>query len=181
MSFQHYDLGSYLPSGVGRTTLSSTTFFVAPSADYFVIDGLSLGALLEFSTTSSKAQVTPGAEITRPTTTSLAAIPRIGWLFAIGDRFAIWPRGGIGYVSRERLVGVLGSEATERFGSFVLDANVGLLYRFTEAFFVLMGPGLTMSLGGSRSITSGSTTVSADSSVVQFSVLGGFGAMVDLL
>lgn len=180
-SVQEYHLGRFSPSGLGEATLQTTTFYLAPSADYFILDHVSLGGLLELSTTSSRVQAPPGLSIDRPGTTNIAFLPRAGYLFSFGDRFAIWPRGGIGYVVRERVIGVPGADAVEQFSAFAFDADIGFLYRFTEAFFARLGPGFTVSLGGSRGVTTGTTTAKADASVFQFSVLGGFGVMLDLL
>ncbi len=187
-SVQRYRLDSYAQLGGNNAfegTRSTTTFFISPSADYFVIDKLSIGMHLElaFVSGSDEVRINPNVTqtFTRPSTTNVTFLPRIGYMFPIGDRFAIWPRVGLGYTSQKVVNGVGNAAGTESFGAAIMDIDVGLLYRFTDVFFVKMAPQLTFSLGGSRSQTAGGLTVSADASLFQFSALAGVGVMLDLL
>jgi hypothetical protein len=178
---------SYSETGfnnTGDTTTKTTTFWLAPSADYFVIDHLSVGGLIELTTTSQSITrpINPNTQQTTdlPTTTGISFIPRVGYLFAISDRFGIWPRGGLGYASRQTASADANSTTKSTIYGFVLDLDVGFLYRPVESVFFHLGPELTTTLGASHSATANNTTLTANASIFQFAVLGGVGAFFEL-
>lgn len=177
------DTATSFQNNGGDSTLKTTTFWLSPSADYFVIDHLSLGAAFELSTTSQSIQQPTNQNATQtfdlPTTTSVAFVPRIGYLFAITDRFGIWPRGGIGYASRQ-LVSADNDRVKETTYGFIFDVDVGFLYRPVESVFLHVGPELTTTLGASHSRTNNGTTLTANASLFQFAVLSGVGVFFDL-
>jgi hypothetical protein len=166
--------------GVARTT----TIWLAPSADIFLFNfPLSLGALFEISSTSGSVDAVQGGVIRTndlPTTTSITFLPRVGYLFAINDRFGIWPRGGLGYASRQQTDP---TNFQNRFtlSGFVTDIDVGFLWRPVEAVFFRLGPEIAFSLGASHSATNAAgVTTSADASIFQIGLLGGIGVMFSL-
>ncbi len=128
----------------------TTTVWFAPSADYFITEHLSLGGAFEWS----HAWGTAGKADT------LSALPRIGFYAPFGDRFGIWPRLSIGYVK------------TDAFESVVVDVDVTLVYRFTESFFVRVGPNLGTTLGGSTTL--------GDASVLSISGVTALGMNLEL-
>ena len=171
----------------GDTTVRATTFWLAPSADYFVIDHLSIGGLIGVETQSSSVERPINGAATQtfdqPTTTSFTLLPRIGYLFAISDRFGIWPRAGLGFVSRQ----LTDSDPTDpavtsktTTSGFLIDLDVGFLYRPVEPVFLRLGPELATTLGASHSRTNRGVTQSANAGVLQFGVLGGVGVFLDL-
>jgi|GEM_PF-1599560 len=58
--------------------------------DYFVIDGLSIGGNLGVSHDSSG-----------PGRTTWGITPRVGYAFALSNKFDFWPRGGIGWIGSD--------------------------------------------------------------------------------
>ncbi len=164
-----------------------TTVWIAPAADYFVIDHLSIGGMVELASTSGSVdtQVVNGAggvnsiNTDLPTTTNLTLLPRIGYLIPIGDRFGIWPRGGIGYASRQ-VAGNGAGNPKDTFSALILDVNVDFLFRINETFFIVGAPELGLSLGGSHSSQNGAVSRSANANFTQFSVLTGLGIFWDL-
>ena len=162
----------------------ATTFWIMPSADYFVIDHLSIGGLVEFATTSSSVDIpvnnTTTQSVSLPTTTNFTLLPRVGYLIGIGEHFAIWPRGGIGYASRQVVLGNDQNAARESSSGGVLDLDVGFLYRINTTFFLRAAPELAFSLGESHSQVTNNGTLSANASFVQFSIASGIGVFVDL-
>lgn len=173
-------------NNAGDTTVKTTTFWFAPSADFFIIDHLSIGGLIELTTQSQSIQRPTNQNATQtvelPTTTGFAFIPRVGYLFALSDKFGIWPRAGIGYASRQSLTADADPAAqgkTTTYG-FLLDVDVGFLYRPVEAVFFHLGPELSTTLGASHSLSRNGTTFTANASIFQFAVLGGVGAFFDL-
>jgi hypothetical protein len=177
---------SLIPNGpTSSNTYHFTSFWLAPSADYFVVDHLSIGGLVEIVTTSGSVDV-PGnnnstTNIPLQSTTSLTFLPRIGWMFNLTDRFSIWPRGGIGYVSRSGapLPQLPAPGATDTFSSILIDLDVGFLYRINENWFLRGAPELSVA-PGSHSYGAGNTSVSASASLFQFGVTGGIGVIWDL-
>lgn len=171
----------------GYTANNYTSFWVAPSADFFVIDHLSIGGLVELSLTSSSDDVkqntnAPVQNLSRPTTTNFTILPRIGWMFPIGDRFGIWPRIGAGYASRQIAVGYKDPNHPNdnpklSFSGFVLDGDVSFIFRVNETFFINLTPEFTF-LPGSASGTVGSVSTSFDASYTSFSILGGIGVIL---
>jgi hypothetical protein len=163
---------------------SYTTFWFAPSADFFPIEHLSVGGLIEFSTTSVSDTFVEGnvtTKIDRPSSNAFTILPRVGWLVNIGERFAIWPRGGLGYASRERLEPAGGRLFQKvSYSGFLIDVDVGFLFKIADGFFVKAAPQLSLSPGGSVTITNGPTTLSADASVFQFAIVTGVGGYINL-
>jgi hypothetical protein len=165
----------------GYTANNYTSFWVAPSADFFPIDHLSIGGLLELSMTSSsfdqkQTSTAPVVNTSLPTTTNFTILPRVGWMFGIGDRFGIWPRVGAGYASRQTASTRDPNDKTT-FSGFVLDADVSFILRVNETFFVNLTPEFTF-LPGSASVTNGTITSSVSASYTSFSVLGGIGVIL---
>ena len=168
--------------GTGKTTLNTTSIWIAPSADFFVIDHLSIGGVIEVISTSSsvdtQANANAGTVTTNlPATTAITFLPRVGWMFGITDRFGIWPRIGLGYGSRGS---VDNNGRKDTVSGFLTDLDVGFVYRINENFFFRAAPQVTLGLGPSHSVTVGGTTFSNDASLFQFAGVAGFGAMWDL-
>jgi hypothetical protein len=169
------------------TTAHYTSIWIAPSADYFVIDHLSVGGLLAIESTSASLDVPTGAgnattTFNLPGTTSITFLPRVGWLFGISDRFGIWPRLGVGYGSHAQTIlngANPGNSTTDTFSTFLVDVDVGFLYRITENWFLRGAPELTLA-PGSHSQTIANVSRSAGESLTQFGIVGGIGVMWDL-
>jgi hypothetical protein len=172
-------------NNTGDDVTRTTTIWFAPSADIFVFDfPLSIGALFEISSTSgSLERQRNGTGITDTfdlaTTTNITFLPRIGYLIVIADRFGIWPRGGVGYASRQLADP---NNPGDKFGAhgFITDIDVGFLWRPVDNVFLRLGPEIAFSLGGSHTATAGGTTTSADASIFQIGLLGGIGVMFNL-
>jgi hypothetical protein len=184
------------PNGqkAGSHTEHFTNFWIAPSADYFIIDHLSLGGVIEIASTSRSLSIDTlnpqtSTTVSEPSTTSFTLLPRIGWMFGITDRFGIWPRLGLGYASqgtaRVDPTGINGNATTsETTSGFVFDLDVGFLYRVNENWFLRGAPEISFVPGShSTTITNGSVTntTSTNASIFQFGIVGGIGVMWDLL
>jgi hypothetical protein len=183
-AIQRYNESPYQP-GPDRT-YHATTFWIAPSADIFIIDHLSLGGLIEFVTTSTSvdAPVGGGGTLTQtlPGTNNFTLLPRVGYLIQVSDRFGIWPRGGIGYASRQIVSGDPNNPSRSTFSGALLDFDVGFIFRVTESFFFRVAPEITFSLGASHSDVDnrGIQTPSASASFLQFGGVAGIGVFWDL-
>lgn len=157
-----------------------TSFWIAPSADFFPIDHLTIGALIEVSATiNSLDRKVAGVSqsIDLPTTVNFTLLPRVGWMFALGDRFAIWPRIGAGYASKQFATNSGGGATKVTFAGFVLDVDTTFLFRFNETFFAGLTPEFTF-IPGSTTTSIGAASSSVSASGLSFSVLGGIGVIL---
>ena len=181
VSYRSTKSNAYTSNGanVNETT---TTMWLAPSADIFITEYLSIGALIEVSHTSGKGVSPNGQSVDLPGTLAMTFMPRIGFYAPIGDRFGIWPRAGIGWSSVQQVAFASdgSTPVTETFRSLVLDVDLTLVYRFTETFFMRVGPEVGVTLGGRKEEAINGTSFGADKNVLQFSGVIGFGANLEL-
>lgn len=180
---QRYSVADY--GGRGDTIYHLTTFWIAPAADYFVIDQLSVGGMIELASTSGSVDIplspTADQNFDLPSTTHFSLLPRVGYMIPIGDRFGIWPRGGIGYVSRQVVTNPGNNASRDTFSALSFFANCGFIYRMNETFFIDAAPEIAFSLGGSHSSTNpAGASVSADAGFFQFGIFTGLGILLDL-
>ena len=168
--------------GTATQVVHTTTLWLAPQADYFVIPHLSIGGLVEIASTSGSVDVPVSAATTQsadlPTTTDFTLLPRVGWMFALGDRFGIWPRGGLGYALRQ--ASNPNGTGKESFSGVIINATCPFLYRINETFFVELSPDLTWIPGSTTVTDNAGRDNSQSSSYVQFGASGGLGIMLDL-
>jgi hypothetical protein len=179
-----FNYSSYTQTQPGATDASDTygftSFWIAPSADFFPIDHLTIGGLVEFSVTmnSLTRKVAAGSQsVDLPTTLNFTILPRIGWMFALGDRFAIWPRIGAGFASKQFASSNANVTSKFTFAGFVLDVDTTFLFRFNETFFAGLTPEFTF-IPGSTTYSVNNTSTSASASAISFSVLGGIGVIL---
>jgi hypothetical protein len=134
------------------SSFSSTTLTLLPSADYFVTDGLSVGAYVLLQVNS--------ATYTPSTSTTLGIGPRIGYNFTLSDTFSFWPKVGLGIDHTS----FNGSGAT----AITVSIYAPLLVHPAPHFFLGLGPIFTSDLinalsGPSGATPSGSTPTSSTS------------------
>jgi hypothetical protein len=180
VAFQSTKLDALAPNAPA-TEIKTTTLWLAPSADIFVTDHLSIGGLVEIGHSWGSVQ-TGDQRIELPGTTSMTFLPRIGFYAPFGDRLGLWPRAGVGWSSVEsaRFVSTGSPAVRESFRSMVLDLDLALVYRFNETFFMRGGPELGLTLGGQRTEESGGITSGAGASMLQVSGVVGFGMNLEL-
>jgi len=160
---------------------STTSIWLAPSADIFVTDHLSLGGLIEVHHTWGAIEG-DGRRLELPGATSMTFLPRVGFYVPFTERIGIWPRIGVGYSSVEAVSFLSTGSAPTRdtFRSMILDADLSLVYRFSETFFMRAGPEIGLTLGGRREIEQNGSSAGAGSSVLQISGVIGFGMNLEL-
>jgi hypothetical protein len=129
--------GSSVTEGGG----SSWTFLLAPAADYFVIQGLSLGGQISYSHThgSSPSSATGGS--TSSDTDSFGIGPRVGYNIPINDYLSFWPKVGLIFTD-EALKGASGN-------TFDVQVYAPLLLHLAPHFFAGLGPGIQTDLTAS--------------------------------
>ena len=184
LGFTHQDLNEHAFNGNTDYGTHLNTFWLIPSADLFVIDHLSVGLLAEYSTTWGTADVVRNDQnstsVSLKGTNSFTILPRVGYLISINDRFAIWPRAGIGYARTETNQGTADVPLIDAVSGVIVDLDVGLIYRFNETFFARASPDLVFSLGGSHSQSNAGVTTSAGAGLLQASAVFGVGVFFDI-
>lgn len=78
---------------------SFATIYTTPRVglDYFIIDGLTLGAAFGVFSVSSTVSRAGNPDVDGPTVNGVIVAPRIGYAYMFTDVVGIWPRGGITY------------------------------------------------------------------------------------
>ncbi len=95
-------------------------------ADYFIIDGLSLGG-----------HVGIGLYVNNNTQGYLALVPRVGYAFSLTDKIDFWPRLGAGFL-------VFGNATIG-----LLEAEGMFLFNLKKYFAIEFGPALSVPFGDS--------------------------------
>jgi hypothetical protein len=187
---ESYSQAAPPPRAPNSFVVTATTFWLAPSLDIFVINHLSLGGMIQIAyTTASESQprnATQSQSTDLPSNTSFAILPRAGWMFPLTDRWAIWPRAALGYVSNAvGSVSAAGGNVAATGSSvsgFAIDLDVGVLFRVNETFFLRLAPELGWMPGAGNSVTVPGTPkpITEGASYLDFSLTGGIGIMFDL-
>lgn len=119
---------------------TTTTFTFLPAADYFVINGLSLGGF-------ALAEVVGGSTVLA-TSTTVGVGARVGYNVAFSDTFSFWPKLGLGI-----------DHTSGGLGETVVTASIyaPFLVRPAPHFFLGLGPIFTTELTNSESDDGAST------------------------
>jgi hypothetical protein len=172
------------PSGQTQTGQTRVGFWIAPQADYFVVDHLSIGGRVEFQVTTrtdSTTTVIAGTKTTTdtgyPALVDFTLLPRVGYLIPVGSRFAIWPRAAIGFAMRQNH---LTPQANGTFNALAIGLDVGVVIRMNETFYLKLQPELTWLPVGGYSARPANVTISGGGSAFEFGLLTAFGAFLPL-
>jgi len=162
------------PNGsvAGTDTIHSTTIWFAPSADYFLFERISIGILVEVAFTSANFDQSIYGTATKnqplPATTNVTILPRGGYMLPLSEHWGLWPRLGLGWalVQQPALsnagTGTAAASTATSSSTFLLDVDVGVLYRMDARWFLRAGPEVAFGPG---------------TGLLSFSVAGGFGYM----
>ena len=139
----------------GGSSTSTWTLTLLPSADYFVIQNLSVGAFVDFTHTefTNTTNGTPnGTGSTSLNTFGLG--PRIGYDIPIVDWISVWPKLGLSFSTTSSSTN--GQSGNNNRWTLLLYAP--FLYHLATHFFVGLGPLLSADLaasGGAKVVTYG--------------------------
>jgi hypothetical protein len=159
-------------SAVSCTTarVRATGFYINPRMHYFVIDNLSIGGEVLFSTWSGKSirEVRDrNTGVIRETTTDLdtaptgfGIMPMVGYNIALGEKVSLWPQGGIGFRRFGYTEpGTAPNPDIDRAEAWwFLNVDVPFLIHIAQHFELGAGPGVTVTLSQSYSTTAGART-----------------------
>jgi len=154
--------------------------------DYFVIEGLSLGASFIYWRNSGSSTTEAGnssVDQDTPTVSTVVIHPRIGYSFIFDETFALWPRAGITWSSFNvstpfvnPTTGQASADDLENNASaFDLSLDVPLVISPIENFAILIGPFVDIGLSGTTetvtpgaSPTGGTVTTELDHTLTAF-------------
>jgi hypothetical protein len=180
-NFKRY--GQDLQNG-GTQSVKSTNLWLAPTADYFVINHLSIGGIIELVRTSGSVTTDQGnvsTTVDLPVTLDFTIAPRVGYAFALTDRWAIWPRLAIGYLYKQSIDNPFNRNPDKvTFSAPFLGIDVNVIYRVTEQFFLRLGPDFDFTFAGKSTVTQGNVEQSTSANYLQFGLTGSLGVMFDL-
>jgi hypothetical protein len=176
VSYSSLSLGHV--SGGGSDEYSTFGFWLVPSADFFPIDHLSIGGLIQLGITSTtfSTRATATSQPTStglPTTIDFTILPRVGYLFPIGTRLGVWPRIGLGYGLHEYASFANPAAPATTLSGFLVDLDTTVLYRFNETFFASVTPEFSLLPG-----TASTGNVSVTATDVQFALTAGIGVLL---
>ena len=120
---------------------SGTEFGVAPAVDYFVIDGLTLGAGLIFAVINPAHGNDPQGE----TITVFGIAPRVGYNIPITDTISFWPKVFFAYESTS-----VSNNLPGGFNSTALGVFAPFMFHLAPHFFLGIGPNLLTQLSNNE-------------------------------
>lgn len=122
------------------------------AADYFVIDGLSVGASLAYVHSSSSSETElmgTSVESDGPSTSGFLIAPRVGYAYMFQDNLGIWPKLGITYVS----AGLTDDDDNEfSTSALAVSLDVPLVFVPVEHVAFTAGPSLDLGVSGSSEV-----------------------------
>ena len=145
------------------TRTSITGFYINPRIHYFAIDNLSIGGEVLFATFSgSTTTETTSGGATRTTErdfdrapTAFGLMPIVGYNIALGDKFSIWPQGGIGFrrITSTDVNDVNNPNDDVEYARtwWFVNVDVPFLLHIAPHFAIGAGPGITVTLSETES------------------------------
>jgi hypothetical protein len=133
-------------------------FTLAPAADYFVIDNLSLGleVLFGYDTVSPPSNPAPLPQPQSINVTTYGIAPRIGYNIPIGNLLSIWPKVFFEHAGYSLGGGGQGYANIQFFGAYA-----PILYHLVPHFYIGIGPNVLFELGESTDGASGNSKITS--------------------
>ncbi len=156
----------------------SRTAWISPSADVFVIDGVSIGGTVGLSYTGHEYHL-PGegdtATSAKGDSFTLSIVPRVGYAVALNEPFTLWPRVAFGY-SGTRADPIWSAGERSTMNAWIGVAEVGLVYRPSEHIYFHMAPELVMRLASINGLRGGTLESRAS---LDLGFTGGIGVLLN--
>jgi hypothetical protein len=128
---------------IRHSTNDVTTISLAPAADYFIIDNLSIGGFIGFNYT--KAGNADG--------TRFAIGPRVGYNLALSNMLSVWPKLGLAYAHSSAGYSVDNSTISQSNNALALNMYVPFMIHPVTHLFLGLGPYLDTDLSGDDRVT----------------------------
>jgi hypothetical protein len=170
----------------GAFTAGNPTFYNVPRLgfDYTIIKGLTLGGeAIAFFTLGGSTSTGNAPSTSNPGGSVFGIAPRVGYIFALNDVFAIWPRGGLSYYDanfsvRDGRFNVCNDTANANV--FGLDIDPVLTISPAQHFAFMVGPTLDWGFTGGYStstpqngVCSQTTNTSNNYQAINFAINAG--------
>jgi hypothetical protein len=148
-----FNLG-FTGQSVSNNGPSTWTFTLAPAADYFVIQGLSIGGQVAYAHSHSSLTDAAGTSTTNDQDT-FGIGARIGYNIPISDFLSFWPKVGLIFNVVSGNFGGTGTTTGANNGysgnAFDVQVYAPLLLHLAPHFFMGLGPGVQTDLTASQS------------------------------
>lgn len=128
---------------ISGTEGGTTAIQLSPSADYFVIDNLSIGGFIGFD------YVHTGDD----DSTRFSIGPRVGYNLALSDLVSIWPKGGFSYAYTSTSSDSGTGSTSSSNSAFALNLFAPVVFHPVPHFFAGFGPFLDTDLSGDNRAT----------------------------
>lgn len=128
--------------GTSRLTSTSGTYGIAPSADWFITDHLTLGGRAVVAWETNHLYDASGADGRLHTSARGLNVdlgPRIGYAIPIFSSLGFWPRVSGGVIAQH----LTSHEGDTEMQGFFVTGNFGLVARFAPHVLLEFGPELT--------------------------------------
>jgi hypothetical protein len=128
---------------------SITQFSITPSIDYFVVEGVSVGALLGYAHRSEKPEGATDAD----TASSWVVGPRVGYnLWLTPGRISLWPLLAFEYRSTST---TSGGKDGPTLSTGAVDLFVPVVFHPVPHFHLAVGPYFTLDVTSKAKLTNG--------------------------
>ena len=129
-------------SDSGGTQTVSTSFGVAPSADFFVgVGGLSVGGRLEIVHENLRTSTNVDRATMHLSSTSRSFAPRVGWAFPVSDHIVLWPRLEVEFGNGDSTISSTASPETTTESSHIeVSGELALVFPIQRHVAFSLGP-----------------------------------------
>ncbi|XXY45950.1 hypothetical protein WME91_38700 [Sorangium sp. So ce269] len=172
IGYTHADVRGGMQGVDSAFSARSRTAWISPSVDVFVIDRLSIGATVGLSYSSRDYARDGSGGAGTPTeghSTTISAVPRVGYALALGEPLTLWPRAGIGYSGTRAEYG--GEIETNAWIGVV---DLGLIYRPTKYVYLHAAPEVALRVSNIK----GERGAFQESNTLDFGFTGGLGVLL---
>lgn len=155
-------------AGCVRDSVRFTALYIDPRIHYFIIDHLSIGGeVLLGSMWATAIHRDPNGTTTQDADApnAIGIMPEVGYDIPLGDKFSLWPQGGIGFRHwwfTHKATNARDLDVDHSENWWFLNVDVPFLLHPTRNIAIGVGPGATFTLGRSQSSSSGGTTRTND-------------------
>jgi hypothetical protein len=136
-----------IPNNTGDSP-SDWHLTLRPSADYFVIQGLSLGGFFDYTHSNTSTPNTTSSGSTSLSSDSFGVGARVGYNIPFMDALSWWPLAGLSFATRS-------SSDNSSGNAFTLSLYAPFLYHPVSHFFMGMGPYLSTDVSANATSASG--------------------------
>jgi hypothetical protein len=159
-----FSSASFQFASVDNNGGSGTEFTLAPAADYFVIENLSIGGNVVVGVLSPAH----GSNGSGPSETIFGIAPRVGYNVPIGDSVSFWPKLFFAYTSASE------SNPSASANMSAIGVYAPFMFRPAPHFFLGIGPNFSTQLSSNETVGNLSTSGAKVTQVGLQATIGGW-------